>query len=225
MEGVVASLISTTCCYPLDFIKTQVQTSNASSSGVSGSITSLRNASVMRGKWRHVYKGLPAELTGTLPSAYVYWKTFDVMREQKYNTFSSSIVAAITSNLIDTPFDVRKKQRQLFFNDNTKVTNIRLISKFFAVNCLHSCTYNAIYMPLLEYLLNDRKMNKTLAIFCCCTTASIATYGIDRWRTQIVYERALPSRWWQGLLHRVLLGNLYSGLYMHILLWMKDEVI
>jgi hypothetical protein len=199
-NGILASGLATSLCYPFDTIKTQLQSKQPVN-------------------WKVSYKGITPELIGAIPSSFLFWKTYSTMREEyKFTPFASSITAACVSNLVDTPFDILKKQRQL--QVPTGLTR-KMMTKFGCVNTLHSCAYNAVYMPLLNFLTNDQRWPRTPSIFVCCTTASCCTYAIDRWRTQIVYKQKLAT-WWKGLGYRILYGNIYSGLYMHIFLWLNQ---
>jgi len=195
--GCITAGISTAICYPLDSLKTSLQSGRP-----------IVN----------YYRGILPELVGAVPSGMVYWYSYSTMRDKGYDTFASSICGAIMGNFIDTPFDILKKQRQLAMKS---ALSTALCTKFGMLNVAHSVCYNSIYMPLLNYLMKEKEYNKTFSIFLCCCTANTLTYPIDRWRTKVVYGKQLAS-WYKGLGYRLMYGNLYSGMYMHLYLWLSD---
>ena len=198
-QGLCASTVATCVCFPVDTWKMQLQAKH-----------SLRLAGS--------YRGLLSELAGSCPSSILYWGSYRLARERDISIFWSSMIGACVGNLVDTPFDIRKKQRQLHIPTGFSKS---IVARFGVVNVLHSCAYNCIYMPLLKTLTVDCGMDRTISIFMCCTVANILSYPIDRWRTSIITDKPLAV-WWKGLGTRLVYGNIYSGLYMHIFLWMSD---
>jgi hypothetical protein len=200
LHGLYSAVIATTICYPLDTLKTQLQ---------------ARQPLNLRGG----YRGLGSELSGAAPSSIVYWYTYGKCRQYDMSTFSASVCGAFVGNFIDTPFDIWKKQRQLKLQ--TELSN-SLLRRFGVVNVCHSILYNSIYMPLLDTLLK-KGWSKTQSIFVCCSVANIVTYPLDRVRTKLITGANLAV-WYKGLGYRLLYGNLYSGLYMHLFLAFHEKI-
>ena len=201
INGICSSMLSTTFCYPLDTFKVQLQAQQK-----------------IQFNWKSAYRGLKPELISCIPSSYIFWSTYAYSREKNNSIFVSSMLAACTSNFIDTPFDVIKKQRQLQQRDSYR---FNVLAKFSVANMGYSCLYNSVYMPLLNYLTQEKQWNRSVSIFSCCSLASFITYPIDRYRTQIVSQTKLAP-FMKGLGLRLLFGNIYSGLYMHIFLWLNQ---
>jgi hypothetical protein len=215
VSGFIASTTTTCLFYPIDTLKMRLQ--HSSTPSALKHFSPLKTHSISS-----LYRGLPAELTGSIPSSFMFWYSYSQLREkQQFTPFQASVSSALISNFIDTPFDIRKKQRQLQLKTSFSPS---IISKFAVANCGHSMLYNGVYMPLLSYLL-DKKVPKTLSILTCCTAASIITFPLDRLRTQIVATKQLQTQWWKGLGYRLLFQNLYSGLYMHLYLWLSKNKI
>ena len=203
-HGLCASTIATCACFPLDTWKMKIQAQQPMNFASS-------------------YRGLLPELAGSIPSSLSYWFTYNQLRKQNTSIFLSSVSGAAISNFVDTAFDIRKKQRQLQLPTTQIWGEWQKIRKFSAVNVAHSCMYNGIYMPLLDFLHTKHGYNKTFSIFLCCTIANTLTYPLDRWRTRIVTNQPLAP-FLKGLGTRLLYGNIYSGLYMHIFLWLNQGI-
>jgi hypothetical protein len=201
-HGLLSSVVATSICYPLDTIKTRLQANNMA-------------------RYKHPYRGVLPELLGAAPSSMLYWYSYGKMRDAGYSPFYASMVGAVAGNFVDTPFDIYKKQRQLKLQTGLQ---LRLFGSFGLLNVLHSVGYNSIYMPLLQYCMKDKGLSKTMSIFICCSVANIATYPLDRCRTKVIYKGELAP-WYKGLGYRLVYGNLYSGLYMHIFLMLSDGKI
>jgi hypothetical protein len=191
-SGLIASSCSILLCYPLDTIKNKLQ--------IGGPIFS-----------RHYYRGILAELSGNIPSTITFWGTYQLCRDHQLSIQQSSFLSACTSNLIDTPFDIMKKKRQIHISESIlKREHISKILKFSIMNMSHSVLYNMIYMPMLNYLKNEKGYNNTVSIASCCTLASTNN------------PTGKLSPFLKGLGTRIIYGNIYSGCYMHIYLWWSN---
>ncbi len=120
-----------------------------------------------------------------------------------------------------------KKKRQIHISESIyKKEHISKLLKFSGMNMSHSVLYNMIYMPMLNYLKNEKGYNNTVSIATCCTIASTLTYPIDRLRTKYIFQLSNPngklSPFLRGLGTRIMYGNIYSGCYMHIYLWWSN---
>ena len=198
-NGLLASSVSTIMCYPIDTIKNKLQTAQL--------VTS-----------KGLFKGLLPDLIGSVPSTIVFWGVYSEAKSRGLSVFESSVLSGMCSNLVDTPFDLRKKQRQL--NSSTLILPKTMI-KFGTVNMIYSMGYNSVYMPLLDYLVNKQGFNKTISIFTCCTVANTLMYPIDRLRTHLVSPT--NTSFLKGLGTRLVYGNLYSGMYMHIFMYLQNN--
>ena len=201
VNGIISSIISTSIFYPLDTLKSRKQ------SGIPpGSFTSL-------------YKGIKPELLSCSPSAFVYWGTYYKCRELSLTTTESAFISCITSNVFDTPFDIRKKRNQL--GDN--LINKGNIYKYCFANVMSSVVYNLFYLNVLKKLKNDYGYSNIVSIAGASTTSAFMSYGFDRYKTKIVYPNKVS--YFKGLGYRLLHANAYSGLYMSLFLWLNGGKI
>ena len=200
--GIVSSLTATATFYPIDTLKTKKQ----------ANIPIKFNKSL--------YKGITPELLSCIPSSFVYWYTYQKCRENNFTTTESAFISCITSNVIDTPFDIRKKRNQL----GDQFLNKGNIYKYCLGNVMSSVVYNLFYLNVLKKLKNDYGLNNTLSIMGASTTSAFMSYPIDNYKTKIVYPNKIS--YFKGLGYRLLYCNLFSGLYMNIFLWLNgDKVI
>ncbi len=204
LNGMIGSNIAIVTCFPIDTIKNRLQTGRKLSFG-------------------GLYKGLGSELLGNLPSTVVYWSVYSQGRYNELSPFSASILSSACSNFIDSPFDYRKKSLQLGLIP--EFTSKKFL-KFSTLNMVHSMVYNSVYMPALNYLVNEKKYDRTLSIFACCTTSSIIAYPLDLLRTKVISPLDYKlANFTKGLATRILYGNLYSGVYMNIFLYLQNNKI
>ncbi len=203
-NGMIASTAAITVCYPLDTLKNYMQT----------------NFHKETLQLRSLYKGMPWELTSNLPSTALFWGVYYHLRNAEQSPFISVLCASTCSNVIDTPFDIYKKFRQLQIPAQI---SRGLMYRFGCLNLVQSTLYNSIYMPLL-HRLQSAGVPKIASIITCCTTASIITYPIDRWKTKLVTQKPLAP-FLKGLGYRLLYGNFYSGLYMYLVLTLQQGKI
>lgn len=196
--GIVSSITATSIFYPIDTIKTRKQ----------AGLPIQYNTSL--------YKGIRPEILSSFPSGFTYWYTYYKCREYNFTTTESSFISCLTSNIVDTPFDIRKKKKQL----NMKAGNIY---KYCVGNVMSSIVYNLFYLRTLKYLKDDHKINNTLSIFGASTISAFMSYPFDRWKTSIIYPNKIS--YFKGLGYRLIHANLYSGLYMTVFLWLCDNKI
>jgi hypothetical protein len=202
INGIIAGGIATSVFYPIDTLK------------------SRRQAGLPISSYSSLYKGIKPELLSCVPSAFTYWFTYYKCRENNFTTTESAFISCITSNVIDTPFDIRKKRNQL----GDQFLNKGNIYKYCLGNVMSSVVYNLFYLNVLKKLKNDYKLNNTLSIMGASTTSAFMSYPIDNYKTKIVYPNKIS--YFKGLGYRLLYCNLFSGLYMNIFLWLNgDKVI
>ncbi len=200
INGIISSLVATSTFYPLDTIKSRKQ------------------AGLPIYNIKSMYQGIKPELISCVPAGFVYWYTYHKCRENNLSTTESSFISCITSNVIDTPFDIRKKRNQLntFIGGN--------IYKYCLTNVMSSVVYNIFYLNTLKYLKNEKQLPNFISIAGASTLSSIMSYPLDRLKTSLVYPNKISI--FKGLAYRVLYSNVYSGTYMNIFLWLNgDKVI
>jgi hypothetical protein len=198
--GIVSSFTATAAFYPIDSLKTRKQ----------ANIPITFN--------RSLYKGITPELLSCIPSSFVYWYTYQKCRENNFTTTESAFISCATSNIVDTPFDIRKKRYQL--NDFVSKNNI---AKYCLGNVLSSVAYNLFYLNTLKYCKEEHKINNTFSIMIASTTSAFMSYPFDRWKTYLITNTKI--NYFKGLGYRLLQSNLYSGLYMSVFLWLSDNKV
>ena len=128
-SGFIASTTTTCLFYPIDTLKMRLQHSSTLHRFVASDIFKKQSITSL-------YRGLPAELTGSIPSSFMFWYSYSPLRDkQQFTPFQASVSSALISNFIDTPFDIRKKQKQLHLKTSFTPS---IISKFAVANCGHS---------------------------------------------------------------------------------------
>jgi hypothetical protein len=201
VNGIIASVVSTSIFYPLDTLKSRKQ------------------AGLPLGSFGSLYKGIRPELLSCAPSAFVYWGTYKVSRDKKLTTTESAFVSCITSNVFDTYFDIRKKRNQL----GDDLINKGNIYKYCFANVMSSVVYNLFYLNVLKKLKNDYGYSNTISIAGASSTSAFMSYWFDRYKTKIVYPNKVS--YFKGLGYRLLHSNMYSGLYMSLFLWLNGDKI
>ena len=201
INGIISSVVSTSIFYPLDTIKSRKQ------------------AGLPIKNFTSLYRGIKPELLSCAPSAFVYWGTYYKAREHNFTTTESAFLSCITSNIFDTPFDIRKKRNQL--GDN--FINKGNIYKYCFANVMSSVVYNIFYLNVLKKLKNDYKLNNWFSIVGASSVSSIMSYAFDRWKTSIVYPNKVS--YFKGLGFRLLHANTYSSIYMLIFLKLNGDNI
>lgn len=196
--GVIASIASSSIFYPIDTIKTRKQ----------AGLPIAYNMSL--------YKGLKPEILSSIPSGFTYWYTYYKCREYNLTTTESSFISCLTSNIVDTPFDIKKKKNQLNINTGN-------IYKYCVGNVMSSLVYNLFYLNTLKYLKDENKFNNVISIWGASTTSAFMSYPFDRWKTSLIYPNKI--NYFKGLGYRLIHANLYSGLYMTVFLWLCDNKI
>ena len=192
-SGICASIISTTVVYPLDTLKSRSQSNIALN--------------------KSLYKGIRFEYLSSVPSSYMYWMAYKWCREKKYSDTISAASASCISNLIDSPFDLKKKMKQL------NLTNNNIVIKYGLTNMATNIVYNIVYMNSLKYF---KEKNATpISIFLSCNLAGLISFPLDKYKTYLVSR--MKTNFFKGLGYRLLFCNLYSGLYMNLFLWFSNN--
>jgi hypothetical protein len=201
VNGIIASVVSTSIFYPLDTLKSRKQ------------------AGLPLGSFSSLYKGIKPELISCAPSAFVYWFTYYKCRDYNLTTTESAFVSCITSNVFDTPFDIRKKRNQL----GDDLINKGNIYKYCFANVMSSVVYNLFYLNVLKKLKNDYGYNNMVSIAGASSVSAIMSYPFDRWKTGIVYPNKVS--YFKGLGYRLIHANTYSSIYMLLFLWLNEDKI
>ena len=201
VNGIIASVVSTSIFYPLDTLKSRKQ------------------AGLPLGTFGSLYKGIKPELLSCTPSAFVYWFTYKVSRDYNLTTTESAFISCITSNIFDTPFDIRKKRNQL--GDN--LINKGNIYKYCFANVMSSVVYNLFYLNVLKKLKNDYGYSNMVSIAGASSISAFMSYPMDRFKTKIVYPNKVS--YFKGLGYRLIHANTYSSIYMLLFLWLNGDKI
>ena len=201
VNGIISSVISTSIFYPLDTLKSRKQ------------------AGLSLGTFSSLYKGIKPELLSCAPSAFIYWFTYYNCRDYNLTTTESAFISCITSNVFDTPFDIRKKRNQL----GDHLINNGNIYKYCFANVMSSVVYNLFYLNVLKKLKNDYGMSNGVSIMGASSVSAIMSYPMDRWKTGIVYPTNVS--YFKGLGYRLIHANTYSSAYMLLFLWLNGDKI
>jgi len=202
VAGTTAGFLSTLFFFPIDTIKSRIQA----------------NQFNKLSRYTHLFKGITPELTSNTISSFAYWSIYKYSRTH-YDPVISSVLSCTFSNIIDSPLDYIKKQRQLGiqYQFNNFFTKQFLYYSF--LNTSYSIIYNITYMKMLS----SSPIEKRNHLFTLCMASSISaiiSYPVDYYRTLLVQHKKTFDRntFLKGLSVRLLYANLYSPFYMYILL-------
>ncbi|KAG2382545.1 hypothetical protein C9374_005125 [Naegleria lovaniensis] len=163
--GAMAGLVEHAVMYPIDTIKTYVQSSNK---GILQSIRAI-------GSLKNYYSGLTVVLYGALPSHAFYFATYEAVkrlfqggREQHFTSNASvSAIAGIAATIghdgIATPIDVIKQHMQLkghiqnynFINASREIYALRGLRGFFVslpTTVLMNIPYTSVHFVTYEFM-------------------------------------------------------------------------
>jgi hypothetical protein len=206
LAGTSAGFISTLFFFPIDTIKSRFQANQYHTS--------------------HLFKGITPEMTSNTISSFAYWSIYKYSRNY-YNPVISSVISCTLSNIIDSPLDYIKKQKQLGiqYKFNNFFTKQFMLYSF--LNTTYSVVYNVSYMNMLSSTPVEKR-NKLITLCTASTISAIISYPIDYYRTIIVFNNKNnncsnkiqfnSNTFFKGLSIRLLYANLYSPFYMYILL-------
>jgi hypothetical protein len=209
LAGTSAGFISTLFFFPIDTIKSRIQA----------------NQYPISSRYTNLFKGITPELTSNTISSFAYWSIYKTSRNY-YNPVISSVISCTLSNIIDSPLDYIKKQKQLGiqYKFNNFFTKQFMMYSF--LNTTYSVVYNVCYMNMLSST-PVQKRNKIISLCTASTVSAIISYPIDYYRTLIVSKKhnttISSNTFFKGLFMRLLYANLYSPFYMYILLSITDN--
>ena len=202
VSGSIASFCSTTILFPIDTIKSRLQ-------------AGFKNEHL----YKNVYKGLRYEMISTIPCTYLYWYSYSKLRNEGYSTIVASCSASILSNIIDTPFDLYKKKKQLL--ELTKSS----IYKYCFMNVLISLTYNMFYLNIYKKV-KEKTDSNILSISSASIISTFFSYPFDRQKTKIAMNyKNNDVSYFRGLGYRLMYSLLYSNMNMNILLYFTPKII
>lgn len=196
--GCISTLFSSVIFYPLDTIKSRMQINSSF-------------------KLNSLYKGCKYELLAGIPGSIIYWGIYQTCRNKNISIEQSSLLSAIGSSIYETPLDCIKRKQQVFLGKN----KVKIIRYGFAT-VIQSILYNMIYMKTLE-MCKKKDINKSIGIVSSCSISSIFTYWLDVIKSKCITPQFRNS--YKPFLQFILYKNLYSGLYMHLFLYLTENTI
>lgn len=198
IHGVISGLVSSVIVYPIDTIKTRYQ---------AGKKIEIN---------KQLYNGMSREILSNIPSSFVYWSVYYKCRDQNLSSVQSVIISSILSNITEIPLDIIKKRMQLGENRGN-------IYKYGMYHLSISLVYNMIYIKCLETCKEKYKYGNILSVGISSSISSIISYPFDLWKTNSIVPS--QTKLWKGLGTRIIYGNLYSGIYMNLFLWLNNNRI
>ena len=203
--GIISAGISTCVFFPIDQIKVKYQVQNK--------LTLHEFTKGFKG-------GIRYDLSGALLSGFIYWKTFDFCKQNNYDTNTAILSAVTLSNIVDTPFDWMKRQRQVIniAKDFSK-------PRYFTYSCINSYIYNMIYVNIMKK--SDTQSTPWLMFSSMC--ASCFSYPFDYLRTRVISANSIQSikqpthHLMKGLITKMCYSTMYSTLYMSIFLYLTKK--
>jgi len=213
INGSISSLLATFCTYPLDTIKTRLQ-SNLNTTRISN-LTTTQNL--------NLYKGLRYDMLSVIPSSFSYWYAYSYLRKKEYSIIESACTSSIISSIVDTPLDLYKKKAQL------NVLNNSNIFKYCTMNGLVSLSFNLFYLNVFKNVL-EKTDSTFLAITSASLVSGLISYPFDREKTMIVIKNDINNNtiknipFFKGLQFRLLYCFCYSCINMNILLYLNKTI-
>jgi len=212
--GIYSSILTTSIAFPIDTLKSRFQ-SNFYNQG-----SFINNKQGSKFSLKGLYKGIAYEYASVAPSSFVYWSIYKKCRERQYSDTYSAGLSSIFSNLVDTPFDLYKKNKQLSLNEmTTSKLPISLVSKYFGTNLLCGSIYSIVYMNTLRKLKDET--GQGVAMLTSCSLATMISYPLDKYKTYLL--SGVKTNFFKGFWLRLLYCNMYSGLYMTLFFYFSGN--
>nr|XP_033342105.1 S-adenosylmethionine mitochondrial carrier protein-like isoform X1 [Megalopta genalis] len=146
ISGAVAGIVCDFVSFPLDTLKTRLQS---------------QHGFVQSGGFKRVYQGLAPVMIGSAPSAAVFFVTYEGLKEifqphipQQYHMFIHMAAAALGETgacVIRVPVEVVKQRKQALLRDQHKLP-LRTLYRGYGSTVLRDLPFGLIQMPLWEYL-------------------------------------------------------------------------
>lgn len=199
--GIYSSMITTSIAFPIDTLKTRFQSNSLLPS-------------------KGLYKGIAYEYASVAPSSFVYWSIYKKCRDRQYSDTFSAGLSSVCSNLVDTPFDLYKKKKQLSLDQTQSVKlPTSLILKYIGTNLLSGSIYSIVYMNTLRRL--KKETNQGVAMLTSCSLATMISYPLDKYKTYLL--SGVKTNFFKGFWLRLMYCNLYSGLYMSLFFYFSGN--
>ena len=206
ISGALAGLAVDLALYPLDTLKTRIQAAN-------GFLAS--------GGFARIYSGLSPVLLGSVPSAALFFSTYEAVRKHTNSILMASVAGETVACLVRVPVEVYKQNRQVH-----QTLSICRQKGLWALSAtwLRDVSFSATQFVLWE----------TAKPYCgpwiggalAGGLAALITTPVDYWKTQIILspnldKKLLLSSSFKGAIPRTLNfslgGFLFLGLYDFLL--------
>ncbi len=203
INGSISSFISTFLTYPIDTIKSRLQ-------------SNIYNTPLINKK---LYNGLRYDMFSVIPSSFTYWYSYSYLRKNNYGIIESSCTASILSSIIDTPLDIYKKRVQLNMLNHSNIIN------YGCMNILGSFSFNLFYLKLFK-TIKEKTNSDILALTSASLCSGLISYPFDRKKTMIIVNNYQNNNQniYNGLKHRLIYCFLYSLININILLYLNKDI-
>ncbi|EME28022.1 mitochondrial carrier (BOU / S-adenosylmethionine carrier) [Galdieria sulphuraria] len=229
IAGAVAGLTETTLMFPLDTVKTRLQsiTVNTPNQGLFSCVAEILRKEGFLKLWR----GIGAASMTAGPGHAVYFATYEIGKQLFSNnvneykplaTAGAGALAALVSDGVFIPFDVVKQRMQLqktstsFFSVVSRVYTERGIGAFFAgytttlvMEVPYTAVHFATYEGVKHFLLHYRQVpehqfsisSHLIAGAMAGTVASGLTNPLDVVKTRLQTQGEVTSSSYKNMLH------------------------
>ena len=189
--GIAARTLITTATSPLELIRTNLQSTPASSSNPNTlrSVTSSITALVRKQGPTFLWKGLSATLWRDVPFSGLYWANYESFkswfnrngREGATVAFASGAMSGVIAALLTSPFDVLKTRRQALIMStpsHTATATIPLLK-----HMVQTEGYSALYAGIGPRMA---KIAPACGIMIACYEVRISPYPLAPNRTDFI---------------------------------------
>ena len=200
IAGAIAGLSVDLALYPLDTLKTRLQTNQ---------IRALSS-----GKW---YAGVSCCLLMSVPSSAVFFYTYETCRLDM-NVALAAAVGESIAGLVRTPLEIIKQRMQADIK-RTRCNNIQIIRGYGAM-LGRDVPFALIQYPLFEYLRERRKLPPAISGAIAGVTAACLTHPLDVVKTRIMVDDGIVLWTW-----RVLWDDVYKGKGSILVSGLRERVL
>ena len=166
INGGISGLAETIVTYPIDTIKTQIQ---------SGKKINFSSS-------RHLFRGFGIKASSTIPMRLIFWGVRDQSLNNGHSPIVAGSIAGFFQSVIDSPFEKYKIQQQL--GNNIKVIDsFRNFSKNFLVTSVRNVPFCAIF-SFLQYNKLIPNSNDTINAGFSAGCAALLTQPLDTIKTR-----------------------------------------
>lgn len=163
ISGALAGLTVDLALYPLDTIKTRLQ----SPAGFFRS-----------GGFSRIYSGLSPVLLGSVPSAALFFSTYNWVKKNSNNILLASVAAETVACLVRVPVEVYKQNHQVFHKPQADY------KRAFRSTWLRDVSFSAIQFCLWE--ASKPYCGPWIGGALAGGLAAFLTTPLDYWKTQII---------------------------------------